>query len=70
MDIIFEGNVTSDKRVNLLCDDVTRHFYVIANLTGAMSKQYICEGCSKSCRSGVTHKCSKACTDCMSITPC
>ena len=35
-----------------------------------MSKQYICEGCSKSCRSGVTHKCSEACTECLSIPPC
>ena len=49
--IIFEGKV---KRVNLLYDDVTRDYHVIANLTGAMSKRYTCEGCSKSCRSGVT----------------
>ena len=69
-DIIFEGRVTSEKRVNLLYDDVTRHYHVIANLTGAMSKRYICEGCSKNCRSGVTHKCSEACTDCLSIPPC
>jgi len=69
-DIIFEGRVISEKRVNLLYDDVTRHYHVIANLTGAMSKRYICEGCSKSCRSGVTHKCSETCTDCLSIPPC
>ena len=42
-DIILEWKVTSDKRVNLLYDDVTRHYHVIANLTGAMSKRYICE---------------------------
>ena len=52
-DIIFEGKVASEKRVNLLFDDVTRHFHVITNLTGAMSKQYICEGCSKCCNTGV-----------------
>jgi len=69
-DIIFEGKVASEKRVNLLYDDVTRHFHVIANLTGAMSKQYICAGCRKSCDSGVTHKCSEACKDCMFIPPC
>jgi len=69
-DIIFEGKLTSERRVNLLYDDVTRHYLVIANLTGAMSKRYICEGCSKSCRSSVTHKCSEACTDCLSIHPC
>jgi len=69
-DIIFEGQVVSEKRVNLLYDEVTRHFHVIANLTGAMSKGFICEGCSKSCRSGVTHKYSEACSDCLSIPPC
>jgi len=57
-DIIFEGKEASEKRVNLLFDDVTRRFHVIANLTGAMFKQYICAGCSKSCATGVTHKCS------------
>jgi len=41
-DIIFEGQVTSEKRVNLLYDDVNRHYHVITNLTGAMSKRYIC----------------------------
>jgi hypothetical protein len=37
-DIIFEGKVTSAKRVNLLYDDFTRHFHVIPNLIGAMTK--------------------------------
>ena len=48
-DIIFEGQVTSEQRVNLVYDDVTRHFHVIANLTGALVKRYICEACNKSC---------------------
>ena len=69
-DNIFEGNVTFEKRVNLLYDDVTRHYHVIANLTDAMSKRYICEGSSKSCRDSVTHKCTEACTDCLSIPLC
>ena len=55
-DILFVRQVVSEKRVNLLYDEATRHFHVIANVTGAMSKQFICEGCSKVCRSGVTHK--------------
>jgi hypothetical protein len=69
-DIIFEGEVISEQRVNLLYNDVTRHFHVIANLTGAMAKRYICEGCNKSCKSGVTHKCRETCPGCMSIPPC
>ena len=36
-DIILERQVTSEK-VNLQYDDVNRHYHVIANLTGAMSK--------------------------------
>ena len=56
--------MASEKRVNLLYDDVKRYFHVIANLTGAMSNQYICEGCSKICWNGVTHKCQEACSDC------
>jgi len=55
-DILFVRQVVSEKRVNLLYDEATRHFHVIANVTGAMSKQFLCEGCSKVCRSGVTHK--------------
>ena len=35
-----------------------------------MSKRFIFEGCSKGCQSGVTHKCSEACSDCMSSPPC
>ena len=31
-DIIFEGQVTSEKRVNLLYDGVKRHYHVIRNL--------------------------------------
>ena len=41
-DIMFEEQVTSEKRVNLLYDEVNRHYHVIADLTGAMSKRYIC----------------------------
>ena len=51
-------------------DEVKRHYHVIANLTGAMSKRYICEACNQSSRSAVTHRCREKCTDCMSIPPC
>ena len=69
-DIIFEGQVTSEKRVHLLYDKDRRHYHVITNITGAMSKRYICEACNQSCRSGWTHKYREKCTDCMSIPPC
>ena len=32
--IMYQGHVESDKRINLLFDEVTRHYYVIGNLTG------------------------------------
>jgi len=54
-DIIFECKVTSEKRINLLFDEVNRHYHVIANLTGEMAKQDVCKGFNKGCRSGVTH---------------
>jgi len=47
-DIIFEGYFISEKRANLLYDEVDRHYHVITKLTGAMSKLYTCEACSNS----------------------
>ena len=69
-DIIFEGQVTSEKRINLLYDDVSQHYHVIANLTGAMAERYVCKGCNKVCRSTVSHKRQETCNDCMFIPPC
>jgi len=55
-EVIFDGLDKSEKRINLLYDDVSRHFHVIANATGAMVKRYVCKCCNKGCRSDVTHK--------------
>jgi len=38
--IMFEGRVESVKRVNLLNDDVEKHFHVITKLTVAMARMY------------------------------
>jgi hypothetical protein len=56
-DIVFDGQVEYEKRINLLYDDVSKHYHVIGNLTGAMAQRYVCRGCNKGCRRGVTHKC-------------
>jgi len=69
-DIMFDGQVESEKRINLLYDDVNHHFNVINSVTGAISRQYFCNGCNKGCDSGVTHRCQETCSDCMSIPPC
>jgi len=69
-DIMFDGQVVSEKRINLLYDNVEHHFHVINNVTGALSRRYFCKGCNKGCESGVTHKCQNACSDCMSVPPC
>jgi len=37
-DIMFEGQVDPFTRLNLLYDDVERHYHVIAKLTGAVAK--------------------------------
>ena len=57
MKTMFEGQVESPKRINLLYDDVERHYHVIVNMTGAMAKNIMCKACKKSCASDVTHIC-------------
>ena len=68
--IIYEGHVESPKRINLFYDDVTRHYHVITNLTGAMVKRYVCRACNKGCSNGVRHMCDQTCSDCMTSPPC
>ena len=62
----FDGQVNSEKRINLLYDDVDHHYHVITNITGAMAKRYVCNGCNKGCRRDVSHICDQTCSDCMS----
>jgi len=69
-DIIFERQVDSPKKINLLYDDVEQHYHVIVNITGAMTKRFICNACTKSCASAATHHCEQTCSDCMAIPPC
>ena len=40
-DIMFEGQVDSPKKINLLYDDVEHQYHVIVNITGAMVKKYV-----------------------------
>jgi len=49
-DIIFDGQGTSEKRINQLYDDVNRHYHVIANLTGAMVKRYVYKALTRDVR--------------------
>ena len=63
--IMYQGHVESEKRINLLFDEMTRHYHFIANLIGAMAKRYICEGCNKGCIYGVAHTCEETYSDCM-----
>jgi len=67
---MFEGQVHSVKRINLLYDDVERHYHVITNLTGAMARRYVCKGCNISSRRNVTHTCDQKCSDCVARSPC
>jgi len=68
--IIYEEHVESSKRINFLCDDVTRHFRVSTNLTGAMAKRYICRACNKGCSHGLRNMCDQTCSDCITSPPC
>ena len=67
---MFQGHVETDKRINLLFVEVTRHYHVISNLTGAMAKRCVCEVCNKGCEYGVVHTCEHTCSDCMVHPPC
>jgi len=67
---MFEGQVNSPKRINLLYDDVERHHHVFVNVTRAMAKRFMCKACNKSCASDPTHICDQTCSDCMARPPC
>jgi hypothetical protein len=67
---MFNGHAESEKKINMLYDDVTKHYHVISNLTAALSRKYVCKGCNRGCARGVTHKCLETCSDCMSVPPC
>ena len=68
--ILFEGQVESCKLINLLFDDVNRHYHVITNLTGAVAKRYFCRACNKGCSHGVRHMCDQSCSEWMTNPPC
>ena len=51
---MFEGQIDSSKRLNILYDDVECHYYVIVKLTAAIAKKYVCKGCNKACTSDIT----------------
>jgi len=69
-DVLFDGQVESEKRINLLYDDTTYYYHVITYITGTMAKTYVCKGCNKGCKRDVTYKCEQSCSDCMSVPPC
>jgi hypothetical protein len=69
-EIYFDGQVNSERRINLLYDDAEHHYHVITKVTGAMARRYVCRGCNKGCRRDVSHICDQTCSDCMSSPPC
>ena len=69
-DIMFEGQVDTSKRINLLYDDVERHYHVITNVTGDLTKNHVSKACSKSCRSEITHDCDQTYIVSMASPPC
>jgi len=68
-DIIFEGQLDSPKKINLLYDDDEQHYHAIVNITGAMAKKYVCNACKYRARV-MPHRCEQTCSDCMASTPC
>ena len=68
--MLFEGQVASTKSLNILYDDVERHYHVIAKFTAATARRYVCKWFNKSRRLDVTHACDQTCSDCMASCPC
>ena len=68
--IMYQSHVESEKSINILFDEVTRHYHIIGYLIGAMAKRYFCEGCNKGCKYGVERTCEQKCSDCMVNPPC
>ena len=69
-EIMFDGQVDSPKRLNILYDEVERHYHVIPNSTGAMAKVYVCKVCSKACKRDIANVCEQTCSDCIVSPPC
>ena len=69
-DIMFEGQVDFPKSLNILYDEVEKHYLVIAKLTDAMAKEYVFIGSSKACKRDIAHVCDQTCSDCMVSPPC
>ena len=67
---MFEVQIDSPKRINVLYDDVDEHYHVMVNITGAMAKNYVCKACNKGCRRDVTRVCDQTCSVCIAIPPC
>ena len=65
--IMFDGQVATPQRINLLYD--ARHYHVITNLTAAMAKRYVCPACNKGCERGAQHRCDGSCDACTAIPP-
>jgi hypothetical protein len=40
-DLVFDSQVESEKRINLLYVDVTQHYHVINSVTGALARRFV-----------------------------
>jgi hypothetical protein len=66
--IMFDGQVTSAQSINLLNDG--EYYCVIANMTVAMAKLFVCAACNKGCERGAQYRCDASCDVCSVISPC
>ena len=70
MKIVFDGEVESEKIINLFYDEASKYYHVINSVTGALNRKYVCKSCNKGFESCVTHRCPDTCSDSMSVPPC
>jgi len=53
--IMFDGQIATLQRINLLCDG--QHYHIITNLTAAMAKQCLFPACNMGFSIGAQHRC-------------
>jgi hypothetical protein len=68
--IMYEGRLELPMRINLLYEELTRHYHVIGSLTGAMTKQFVCKCCGKGSHIDAAQKCDHSSSDCKANSPC
>jgi len=68
--ILFDGNVQSQKYIDILYDTASKHFNTIVNIAGAFNVKDYCRDCKVGTDLVNSHTCKTKCRMCRSLTGC